>query len=84
MFTSDELWVSRKAKLMGYKLIKQLNVGMGFGIANYLDVNHCYNNHEAVLVWLEHFLTENPEVNNIDLVKVEFLKYFPESSSVLA
>lgn len=51
---------------------------------HYLDVNHCYNNHEAVLVWLEHFLTENPEVNNIDLVKVEFLKYFPESSYVLA
>lgn len=84
MVTSNELWVSRKAKLLGYKLIKELNVGMGFGIASYLDVNYCYNNHQAVLVWLEHFLEDYPEIQSIDLVKTEFLKNFPESFYELA
>ena len=84
MSISNELWLSRKTKLLGYNLIKQLNVGMGFGLAGYLHVNHCYNNHEAVLVWLEHFLTENPEIDNFNSIKTEFLKYFPESSYVIA
>jgi len=84
MVTSNELWVSRKAKLLGYKLIKELNVGMGFEIASYLDVNHCYNNHQAVLVWLEHFLEDYPEIQSIDPLKTEFLKNFPESFYELA
>lgn len=84
MVTSNELWVSRKAKLLGYKLIKELNVGMGFGIASYLDVNHSYNNHQAVLVWLEHFLEDYPEIQSIDPLKTEFLKNFPESFYELA
>lgn len=84
MVTSNELWISQKAKLLGHKLIKELNVGMGFGIASYLDVNHCYNNHQAVLIWLEHFLENYPEIQNIDSLKIEFLKYFPESSYEIA
>ena len=84
MITSNELWISHKAKLLGYKLIKELNVGMGFVIASYLDVNHCYNNHQAVLVWLEHFLEDYPEIQNVDPLRIEFLKHFPDSCYALA
>ncbi|MHA3114004.1 hypothetical protein [Acinetobacter sp. ANC 4193] len=84
MMTTHELWISPEAKLLGYQLIRELNVSMGFGIADYLDVNHCYNNHEAILVWLDHLLAIQPDVNNLDSVRMSLLRHFPESSYVLA
>ncbi|MHA3061693.1 hypothetical protein ACX1N5_13700 [Acinetobacter sp. ANC 4636] len=84
MMTTHELWISPKARRLGYKLIRELNVTMGFGMAAYLDVNHCYNNHEATLVWLDHLLAVQPEICNVDSVKIEFLSHFPESAYVLA
>lgn len=82
--TTHELWISPEAKLLGYQLIRELNVSMGFGIADYLDVNHCYNNHEAILVWLDQLLAIQPDVNNLDSVRMVLLRHFPESSYVLA
>lgn len=84
MMTTHELWISPEAKLLGYQLIRELNVSMGFGIADYLDVNHCYNNHEAILVWLDQLLAIQPDVNNLDSVRMVLLRHFPESSYVLA
>ncbi|MCG2574933.1 hypothetical protein LVY74_15430 [Acinetobacter sp. ME22] len=84
MMTPHELWISPEARSLGYQLIRELNVAMGFGMASYLDVNHCYNNHEAILIWLDHLLAVQPEVNTSDSVKMALLKHFPESSYVLA
>ena len=54
MTTSNKLWISHKAKLLGYKLIKELNVGMGFGIASYLGrvINYLEENHLVPIILL--------------------------------
>ena len=80
MSISNELYISKKAKSLGLKLIQELNISVGHSIATYLDVNPCFNNHEATLVWVEHHLQHSDGIDTAQSLKQDFLKRFPQSS----
>lgn len=51
-----ELYLSQETKKIGYQLISELNIQNGSELSNFLNVNNCYNNHEAkILPQLEIF-----------------------------
>jgi len=41
----NELLISQQARDLGNKLIKEMNINRGYGMANFLGVNSCYDNH---------------------------------------
>ncbi|MEQ1151630.1 hypothetical protein [Acinetobacter johnsonii] len=47
----NELLISQQARDLGNQLIKEMNINKGYGMANFLGVNFCYDNHQAVLIW---------------------------------
>lgn len=62
-----QLYISSETKKIGYSLLSELNIQNGSGLSHYLNVNSCYNNHQAFLVWLE-YLNKN---NNFQLTESE-------------
>ena len=47
--------------------------------AEFLAVNHCYDNQEAFLVWLDQQLAKYPDGVEIEQIKQNFFGHFPES-----
>ena len=48
----NELLISQQARDLGNQLIREMNINRGYGMANFLDFNSCYDNHQAVLIWV--------------------------------
>jgi integrase len=44
----NELLISQQARDLGNQLIKEMNINKGYGMANFLGVNFCYDNHQAL------------------------------------
>lgn len=61
MLYNRELWISEQTRLVGRQLLRELNIQRGYGIAEFLAVNHCYDNQEAFLVWLDQQLAKYPD-----------------------
>jgi len=79
MLYKQELWISEHTKKIGRQLLRELNIHMGYGIAEFLAVNNCYDNQQAFLVWLDQQLTQHPEGVEIEQIKKNFFEHFPES-----
>ncbi|MEN8550655.1 hypothetical protein ABFW07_16200 [Acinetobacter soli] len=80
----NELLISQQARDLGKKLIRELNINNGYGLANLLGVNSCYDNHQAVLIWTFHQIEEEPLLKDLIKIKKVFLSFFPESAYQLA
>lgn len=80
----NELLISQQARDLGKKLIRELNINNGYGLANLLGVNSCYDNHQAVLIWKFHQIEEEPLLKDLIKIKKVFLSFFPESAYQLA
>lgn len=65
-----QLYISSETKKIGYSLLSELNIQNGSDLSHYLNVNPCYNNHQAFLVWLDH-LNKN---SNFQLTESEIKK----------
>ena len=79
MFYKRELWVSEQAKQLGHQLLRELNIHAGYGIADFLSVNPCYDNREALLIWLDQQLAKHPDGVEIEQIKQDFFEHFPAS-----
>ena len=79
MLYNRELWISEQTRLVGRQLLRELNIQRGYGIAEFLAVNHCYDNQEAFLVWLDQQLAKYPDGVEIEQIKQNFFGHFPES-----
>ncbi|EKU55463.1 hypothetical protein ACINWC323_A0008 [Acinetobacter sp. WC-323] len=53
-------------------------------MANFLGVNTCYDNHQAVLIWTFQLLEREPALNELAEIKKYFLLIFPDSVYQLA
>ncbi|MFX6114326.1 hypothetical protein ABTF34_16265 [Acinetobacter baumannii] len=51
---------------------------------NFLGVNTCYDNHQAVLIWTFQLLEREPALNELAEIKKYFLLIFPDSVYQLA
>ncbi len=80
----DELLISQQARDLGNQLIKEININKGFGMACFLGVNSCYDNHQAVLVWTFQLLENEPQLTELAEIKKYFLSFFPDSVYQLA
>ena len=69
MLYNRELWISEQTRLVGRQLLRELNIQRGYGIAEFLAVNHCYDNQEAFLVWLDQQLAKYPDGVEIEQIK---------------
>jgi hypothetical protein len=79
MLYKQELWISEQTRQVGRQLLRELNIQMGYGIAEFLAVNQCYDNQQAFLVWLDQQLAKYPEGIEIGQIKQNFYGHFPES-----
>ena len=80
----NELWISQQARDLGNQLIKEMNINRSYGMANFLGVNTCYDNHQAVLIWTFQLLEREPALNELAEIKKYFLSFFPDSVYKLA
>lgn len=78
-FIAPYLFISPRTKKMGLALINDLFITRTSPSAFYLGVNSCYDGHEAVFIWLEHYLENNHDAE-FDDIKQKILTYFPEYS----
>jgi len=80
----NELLISQQARDLGNQLIKEMNINRSYGMANFLGVNTCYDNHQAVLIWTFQLLEREPTLNELAEIKKYFLLIFPDSVYQLA
>ena len=80
----NELLISQQARDLGNQLIKEMNINRSYGMANFLGVNSCYDNHQAVLIWTFQLLEREPALNELAEIKKYFLLIFPDSVYQLA
>lgn len=80
----NELLISQEARDLGNQLIREMNINNGYGLANLLGVNSCFDNHQAVLIWTFHQINEEPSLKDLIKIKKSFLSFFPESAYQLA
>ena len=81
---TNELLISQQARDLGNQLIKEMNIDRGYGMASFLGVNSCYDNHQAVLIWTFQLLEREPALNELAEIKKYFLLIFPDSVYQLA
>ncbi|KAB0649405.1 hypothetical protein F7P73_18460 [Acinetobacter bohemicus] len=65
----NELLISQQARDLGNQLIKEMNINRSYGMANFLGVNTCYDNHQAVLIWTFQLLEREPTLNELAEIK---------------
>jgi len=75
-FVQPKLLISAQAKKIGLKLINDLELCITARLAFYLDVNPCYDGHEATFIWTEYFLQDHPQPEFSD-VREAFLQLIP-------
>ena len=75
-FVQPKLLISAQSKKIGLKLIKDLELCITARLAFYLDVNPCYDGHEATFIWTEYFLQDHPQPEFSD-VREAFLQLIP-------
>lgn len=68
--TTSRIHVSPYARIFGRRLIQSLQVRRGYGIAEYLGVEHFYTNYEAVYLWVDQVLN----TNNLELLTDEYIQ----------
>jgi len=67
-YVKPQLFISPLAKTWGTQLIKDLNVQQTACLSHFLDVNHCYDGHDATYIWANRYLNDH---ENIEFVAVE-------------
>ena len=60
-FVQTKHLLSAQSKKIELKLIKDLELCITARLAFYLDVNPCYDGHEATFIWTECFLQDHPQ-----------------------
>lgn len=76
-----ELYICQETKNIGYSLISELNIKNGSELSGFLNVNTCYNNHEAFLIWLDKLLKERKNRINKHEIKQKLFESIPSSMS---
>ena len=75
-FVQPKLLISSQAKKIGLTLINDLELCITARLAFYLDVNPCYDGHEATFIWTEYFLQDHPQAEFSE-VRAAFLQLIP-------
>lgn len=75
-FVQPKLLISSQAKKIGLALINDLELCITARLAFYLDVNPCYDGHEATFIWTEYFLQDHPQAEFSE-VRAAFLQLIP-------
>ena len=68
-----------RARKIGIQLIKELSIDRSSNFSLFLNVNKCFNDLEATLVWTQHHLDQHMNDDYED-VKRAFLARFPEGA----
>lgn len=73
-------WISPKANKLAKELIIECGIQQGAGLSLFLDVNHAFDNHVAIRVWVQRMLDEGlDELSSpFDLLKQKFIDCMPE------
>jgi hypothetical protein len=75
-FIQPKLLISSQTKKIGLALINDLELCITARLAFYLDVNPCYDGHEATFIWTEYFLQDHPQAEFSE-VREAFLQLIP-------
>ncbi|MBE0508925.1 MAG: hypothetical protein IBX50_19765 [Marinospirillum sp.] len=76
--TIGRIRVSPYARIFGRRLIQRLQVRRGYGIAEYLGIEHFYTNYEAVYLWVDQVLnTNNLEILTDEFIQAAFINALP-------
>ncbi len=76
-YVKPQLFISPLAKTWGTQLIKDLNVQQTACLSHFLDVNHCYDGHDATYIWANRYLNDHENIEYSDFCKA-FKSNFPE------
>ena len=76
-YVKPQLFISPLAKTWGTQLIKDLNVQQTACLSHFLDVNHCYDGHDATYIWANRYLNDHENIEYSDFCK-SFKRNFPE------
>ena len=73
-------WISSKANKLAKELIIEFSIQPGCGISLFLDVNHAFDNHMAIRVWVQRMLDEGlDELSDpINVLSQQFIDCMPE------
>ena len=75
----NHLYISENTRKIGIQLIKELSIDRSSNFSLFLNVNKCFNDLEATLVWTQHHLDQHMNDDYED-VKRAFLACFPEGA----
>ena len=75
----NHLYLSENAKKIGIQLIKELSIHRSNNLSLFLNVNKCFDDREATLVWTQHHLDQHIDDDYED-VKRTFLAAFPDDA----
>ena len=78
IYTAPQLYISQQAKKFGVQLIKDLQISITADLALFLEVNPCFNGHQAVMIWVHHCLDQNQNMEYDDIRK-HFIECFPDA-----
>lgn len=71
---------TQQAHKIANRLIKDLEVQSGFGLASFLEVDTNFDNFTAVRVWTQRKIGKLPiEDIDYDMLKANFFEFVPES-----
>ena len=75
----NHLYLSENSRKIGTQLIKELSINRSNNLSLFLNVNKCFDDREATLVWTQHHLDQHIDDDYED-VKRAFLAFFPDGA----
>ena len=55
----NHLYLSENSRKIGTQLIKELSINRSNNLSLFLNVNKCFDDREATLVWTQHHLDQH-------------------------
>lgn len=75
-YVQPQMFISSQAKKLGIELINEFYIQVTARMAFYLEMNPCYDGHEATFIWINYYLEEHPDADYDD-VRNAFRKCLP-------
>ena len=75
----NHLYLSENSRKIGTQLIKELSINRSNNLSLFLNVNKCFDDREATLVWTQHHLDQHIDDDYED-VKRAFFFFFPDGA----
>lgn len=75
----NHLYLSENGRKIGTQLIREFSINRSNNLGLFLNVNRCFDDREATLVWTQHHLDQHIDDDYED-VKRAFLAFFPDGA----